>query len=149
MELTLKRRPTKINTTLGELEQDGERLCYTLEDMVREIPGEPVECWKVAGKTAIPAGRYRVGLQNSTRFGPDTLTLFDVPGFTSIRMHAGNWNGDTEGCLLLGQGIVDDEQEGGRIVGGTSRPAVAKIKALVDETIEAGEEVWITIVTAS
>jgi hypothetical protein len=36
------------------------------EDEIREIPGRPVAEWKVHGKTAIPAGRYRITLEASS-----------------------------------------------------------------------------------
>jgi hypothetical protein len=73
-----------------------------LEDTLREIPGMPVSQWKVPGKTAIPAGIYELTLENSNRFGPDTLTVNRVEGFTGVRCHGGNTAADTEGCLLFG-----------------------------------------------
>ena len=79
-------------------------------------------------------------LQNSPRFGLDTLTLLDVPGFDFIRIHAGNTAQDTEGCLLLGMRATDVS-----LVGGTSRPAVELVKAKVKSAIERGEIVQIDI----
>jgi hypothetical protein len=125
------------------LAEDEHRLCYTLEDEVREIPDVPVADWKIKTATAIPAGRYRVTLEYSQRFGPDTLTINDVPGFTSIRMHGGNTEADTDGCPLLGMEI---DPHG--IVGGTSQPAVKLIKFVVREAIKRGEEVWIDVCNA-
>lgn len=142
MELILQR-----DTGLGHprtfgrlLAEDEHKLCYTLEDEVREIPGVPVADWKIKTATAIPAGRYKVTLEYSQRFGPDTLTVHDVPGFTSIRMHAGNTETDTEGCPLLGMEI---DPHG--ITGGTSRQAVKLVQYVVREAIDRGEEVWLTV----
>lgn len=145
MNLTAQRiTPAGHPRTFGKLlAEDGHQLCYTLEDEVREIPGRPVADWKVKGATAIPTGRYRVTLEYSGRFGADTLTIHDVPGFEYIRMHPGNTETDTEGCLLLGMEI---DPHG--IVGGTSRPAVKLVQFVVREAIERGEEVWITISNA-
>ena len=127
--------------TFGRLlAEDEHKLCYTLEDEVREIPDVPVADWKIKSATAIPAGRYRVTLEYSQRFGPDTLTVHDVPGFSYIRMHAGNTEADTDGCPLLGMEI---DPRG--IVGGTSRPAVKLVQFLVRDAIERGEEVWLTV----
>lgn len=127
--------------TFGRLLADDEhRLCYTLEDEVREIPDMPVADWKIKSATAIPAGRYRLTLEYSQRFGPDTLTVHDVPGFTYIRMHAGNTEADTDGCPLLGMEI-----DPSGIVGGTSRPAVKLVQYLVREAIDREEEVWLTV----
>ena len=98
MKITIQRAPSHGGATIGKLSIDGIMACYTLEDEVREVPGQPVSEWKIKGATAIPAGEYRVTLEDSGRFGPDTLTINNVPGFQYIRMHAGNTSADTEGC---------------------------------------------------
>lgn len=146
MMLTLQRTtPAGRPRTFGKLlAEDGHRLCYTLEDEVRELPGQPVATWKVKGATAIPAGRYRVSLEHSPRFGPDTLTVHDVPGFVGVRMHAGNTEQDTEGCPLLGMEVNPHG-----IVGGTSRPAVALIKHLVRAAAGRGEAVFLDVVNTT
>ena len=143
MKLTLNRKPSLANSTMGALYIDGGFACYTLEDEVREVPGQPVSQWKIKGATAIPAGEYIVSLQYSPRFGPDTLTLHNVPGFEYIRMHAGNAHADTEGCILLGMRATDAS-----LIGGTSRPAVQLVKSEVRAAIDRGEVVHITISNA-
>jgi hypothetical protein len=140
MELTLQRRKSSAHCTVGELLADGVFQCFTLEDVVREVPGRPVVEWKVHGKTAIPSGRYRVELENSPRFGPDTLTIARVEGFSCIRVHAGNTDEDTDGCVLVGDQV---EQE--RIVYGSSRSALADLRDLLVPRLKRGEEVWISI----
>lgn len=142
MKLTLARYELTPTRTFGKLEaEDGHRLCYTLEDTVREVPGKPVESWKVYGKTAIPAGEYRLTLENSQKFGPDTLTVNAVPGFSGVRMHSGNTEEDTEGCPLLGMQVTPSG-----IMGGTSRPAVALVKELVRQAISEGRTVTLKVV---
>ena len=89
---------------------------------------------------AIPAGTYSVTLEMSGRFGPDTLTINDVPGFKYIRMHSGNTAKDTEGCPLLGMQATEFS-----LIGGTSRPAVALVKSEVKKAIERGESVTIQV----
>jgi hypothetical protein len=140
MKLTLQRRPSVGGVTIGKLYIDGVYACATLEDEVREIEGVPVTDWKIKGATAIPSGEYRVTLEHSGRFGADTLTIHDVPGFQFIRMHAGNTAADTEGCPLLGMQATETT-----LIGGTSRPAVALVKAEVQRAIRAGETVTIDI----
>lgn len=82
-------------------------LCYTLEDVVREIPGQPVASWKVAGQTAISYGVYGLTVTRSVRFsakeGHDVYLpeLADVPGFAGVRIHGGNTAADTDGCILV------------------------------------------------
>jgi hypothetical protein len=117
---------------------DGVKTCHTLEDAVREIQGKPVSQWKIKGVTAIPSGTYKVTLENSPRFGADTITLHNVEGFTFIRVHAGNSETDTEGCILLGMDV--------RTAGiANSRPAVAIVKGRIAEALNRKESVSITI----
>ena len=103
MNLTVQRYPSVQGATIGTLSIDGVFECFTLEDDIREVEGLAVGAWKVDGKTAIPAGKYRVAIDHSTRFGCDMPHVLDVPGFAGIRIHSGNSASDTEGCLLLGQ----------------------------------------------
>ena len=140
MKLRIDRAPSFGGATIGLLYADDKFLCYSLEDEIRERDAVPVADWKIKGATAIPAGTYRVTLEHSNRFGPDTLTIHDVPGFTSIRMHGGNTSDDTEGCPLLGLRVNIAS-----IVGGTSRPAVNAVKTLVRTAIALGQSVTIDI----
>ena len=102
MNLELKRISFGEDYTVGKLSLDGRFLCYTLEDKVREVIGEPVTSWKVQDKTAIPVGVYPVIITMSARFKTRLPLLMDVPGFSGIRIHTGNSSKDTEGCILVG-----------------------------------------------
>ena len=97
MKLKLERYEFGDNYTVGKLLIDGVFFCYTLEDVVR-----PLGAVKVDGATAIPTGTYKVIVDRSTRFKRDMPHVLDVPGFSGIRIHAGNTDKDTEGCILLG-----------------------------------------------
>jgi len=97
VELKLVRRWFTEKTTIGEIGAEERKLCFILEDKYR-APGEP----KVPGKTCIPCGRYEIRLTWSPRFGRDMPQVCDVPGFTGIRIHPGNFERDTDGCLLPG-----------------------------------------------
>jgi hypothetical protein len=146
VNLTLQRlTPPGRPRTFGKLFIDDVFVCYTLEDEVREQLGQPVAEWKIKGATAIPStafsgAPYRVTLEFSQRFGVDTITVHEVPGFKYIRAHGGNTEADTEGCPLLGMQV-----NAAGIVPGTSRPAVALVKGRVAEALNRGEEVWLTI----
>ena len=102
MKLLMLREESKDGATLSKLYDGSHYVCDILEDVVREIPGRPVSEWKIKGQTAIPAGVYKITFENSPRFGKDTLTVNDVPGYVGVRIHAGNKSTDTEGCLLPG-----------------------------------------------
>ena len=102
---TLKRLYFNEEYTLGKLYLNGQFICDILEDKDRDTNtsgkfdnGEV----KVAGKTAIPYGKYEVILTNSPRFKRVLPELLNVPHFTGIRIHAGNTADDSEGCLLPG-----------------------------------------------
>lgn len=142
MEIELARQPSAKETTFGDLYVDGVFECYTLEDQIREIAGRPVAEWKIHGRTAIPAGRYRVTLENSNRFGPDTITINDVPGFAAIRMHGGNSAADTEGCVLVGDKV---DLAAAKISGAKFAHVLDGLKETIGEAMHDLEEVWITI----
>ena len=95
MNLRVIREPSTAAATLGILLIDGVFTCWTLEDVVREV--------KIPGETAIPAGRYAVRLSFSQRFQKTLPELLAVPGFVGIRVHAGNTQADTAGCVLVGR----------------------------------------------
>ena len=102
MKLEVKRFEFATNYTVGKLYADGEYVCYTLEDAVREKENTPVEQWKIPGSTAIPKGTYKVGYTFSNHFQKNLPELFNVPGFSGVRIHTGNSDQDTEGCILVG-----------------------------------------------
>lgn len=132
MELLVQRIAKKSDYTIGRLFVDGRYLCDTLEDKVRE-PGV-----KVPGETAIPAGRYRVIVNVSPKFGRELPRLLDVPGFDGILIHRGNSARDSAGCVLLGE-----NKEKGRVVNST--PYEVRLTKLIKEAIQRGEEVWICV----
>lgn len=137
MEIVSRRRPSYKEATISDTTTDNGYSCYVLEDEIREIPGRPVSSWKVYGKTAIPAGRYRVIINMSARFKKDMMLLLDVPGFDGIRPHGGNFAADTLGCPLMGKAIGAD---GASVLQSTG--AKNAMFALVKEALDRGEEVW-------
>lgn len=136
--------------TLGKFTgPDIEIPIYTCEDTLREpIDGKPtdvlkldewVESWKIPAVTAIPRGTYRVKWTLSNRFKKHTLELMGVHGFGGIRVHSGNHEGHTEGCILPGlmrniDGVYD------------SKKAVSYIESILCKHIEDGKEVYIKVI---
>lgn len=143
LELVLQRmpHPHSRDRTPGELRLNGVFWCYTCEDPVREIAGQPVSAWKIPGETAIPADRYLLTLENSPRFGRDTLTINGVEGFSGVRMHAGNEEDHTEGCPLLGYELTAE----GTIAFGQTRAAVKNLKKAVKEVLDRGGRCFIDV----
>ena len=95
MLLTVKRLYKTETSTIGELLVDGIFECFTLEDTERAI--------KIKGETAIPKGTYKVIINQSNRYKRLLPLLIGVPNFEGVRIHSGNTNHDTEGCILVGQ----------------------------------------------
>lgn len=141
MDLLLQRKWAVQESSLGELSEAGQRICFTLEDRVR--PGDIFQV-KVPGKTAIPAGRYRVIVTFSQRFQRDLPLLLDVPNFTAIRIHSGNRAEDTEGCILVGEAIGDVDGDGPDDVL-QSRIAEAEVLRRIQAALDRGESCYITV----
>ena len=117
MELILERKYRKPTYTIGKL--------YVVSNGVKQVISDTLEDYdriyfggsKVAGKTAIPCGRYEVVLNNySPKFGNKepyktvcggcVPLIANVPNFSGVRIHIGNTEGDTDGCLLVGKNTV-------------------------------------------
>ena len=103
MQVKVIRKEFTDKSTIGELFIDNNFFCYTLEDKVRAI-NEP----KVYGQTAIPKGKYEVIINYSNRFKQQMPLLLKVQGFEGIRIHKGNTDVDTHGCILLGKSKSKD-----------------------------------------
>lgn len=146
MELLSTRKWYTSTSTISELEIDGQRECFVLEDTVR-APGV-----KIQNRTAIGAGRFRVIVDWSNRFRKYAFHILDVPNFTGIRMHSGNTDEDTDGCLLAGQTRALNA------VFGSHNALVALWDKLTEQVgfneehgcqaFQMKEETWITIVDA-
>jgi hypothetical protein len=141
IHFTMFREASQGGATLSKLFLGLDYICDVLEDEVREVPGVPVSEWKIPGATAIPSGTYEIELRQSGHFGPDTMTLLDVPGYQYIRVHGGNTIGDTEGCLLPGI-------RNSAVTVGQSKVNLERIKAIVLPAIRKGQKVEIEIIPA-
>lgn len=104
MDLLLKRETFTDKSTIGSLFVNGVFECFVLEDKDRslhfQMPIEEIEKLKVYGATCIPYGSYEIKLTMSNRFKRVLPLLLNVKGYEGIRIHVGNTDADTHGCLL-------------------------------------------------
>lgn len=107
MELKLIRKIKTEQSTIGDLYVNDKWECHVLEDKDRGLdsitPLNQLKQIKVFGKTAIPTGKYEVAINFSNHFQKRLPLLLNVPGFEGIRIHSGNTEKDSEGCLLVGK----------------------------------------------
>lgn len=102
MRFILRREPSEKTYTHGKLyavnEYDGKEafLCHTLEDVVRP------DGVKIMHETAIPKGVYELAVTFSNRFKKRLPLLLNVPNFEGVRIHGGNSDSDSSGCVLVG-----------------------------------------------
>jgi len=119
MELELTRSARTNRSTIGELTINGAFECFILEDKDRGLrQGMTISelmALKVKTKTAIPTGRYEIVVSFSDRFQKMLPLLLDVPVYEGIRIHPGNTDEDTEGCLLPGKTKSADAVTNSRI----------------------------------
>lgn len=64
---------------------------FTLENPLRQTTKD----------NRIPSGRYECVPYNGTKY-KDVYLVQNVPGRSAILFHWGNWEEDTEGCIILG-----------------------------------------------
>lgn len=137
MRLHLTRDIFTDTATLGRLDVDGKTFGYVCEDTDRgldaSMPLADIKARKVKGRTAIPAGTYKVGIRWSPKHNKDLLYLQDVPGFQYIEVHPGNSADNTEGCQLPGT-----QRDVAKMTVGHSTQAVAWLEANVMPLVRQG-----------
>lgn len=135
MRLALVRNDCTADRTIGTLTVDGVFQSFTLEPALARLA-------PVLDHPAIPVGRYRVDITPSTRFGRMLPLICNVPGRSGIRIHAGNGEADTEGCVLVGLSREHDSVESSRI-------ALAALQPQIAGALARHGDVWITIVESA
>ncbi len=154
MELLTRRISTGDESTIGVMYVTESQyvaadapafFCFTMEDQ----PNEP----KVPGETRIPAGRYKIELRtdggmhqrysNKFDWHRGMLWLQDVPNFTWVYIHYGNYEKDTDGCILVGDGAQSNVLDNGMVM--SSVTAYTRLAQEIYSVMDLNEEVWITI----
>lgn len=143
MELQLKREIFTDESTIGTLTIDGKFECFILEDRDRGLNDtltlEQILRVKVYGKTCIPYGRYEVDWTMSARFKVMMPILLKVKGFDGIRIHKGNTEIHSLGCLLCGT-----RKKNNMVTESTL--ATKNLYAKIESAKKQGQRIFITIV---
>lgn len=134
MKLELNRIAIRPSYTIGKLFVDGEYFCDTLEDRCRDLNREE----KVMHETAIPEGTYEVIVNVSAKFKRKLPLLLDVPHFSGIRIHRGNTDKDTSGCILVGE-----NKQPGRVINSTGYEL--KLTEMIEKAMLSGEKILIQV----
>ena len=157
MKLTLKRTRKSTACTIGELSINGKFFCYTLEDRDRGLnsamSAETIKKIKVAGETCIPTGTYTIDMDtpspkyaargaNSTYapIGFKVPRLVDVPGYSGVLIHIGNYPRDTEGCILVAEAVASS----GEAIN-NSKSAFFALYDILKKAQDKGQKITITI----
>lgn len=137
----LKREIFTDLSTIGKLFFNNKFICYILEDKDRGLKQtdslEHIRKNKIHSKTCIPYGKYEIQLTFSNRFKKVLPLLLNVPGFEGIRIHSGNTDKDTEGCLLPGKSFSKDFV-------GNSKQAFMELYNIIEKELKNGK-VYINI----
>lgn len=115
MKITIVRTSINDKSITGELYVDDKFICHTLE-----LPYHN----NASYISSIPSGTYGAIL----RYDHEDKWRIEFTGTlprTNIQIHVGNTPSDIEGCVLVGDAVLNINN---RIEGGTSKPAYTRLK---------------------
>jgi len=155
LNLRIKEKMKLINTriardnesTLGLLTVNGKKFSFVIEDEKREI--------KIKGETRIPAGLYPVKFRKEitpltkkyrAKYSWFTyhLELQNVPDFTNVYIHIGNFESSTAACQVVGNKAGFDDNNHFRNY--ESIDNFKHLYLLVSEALNRGETITYEIV---
>lgn len=142
MEIQLNRKYRKSNYCIGKLYINGKYFSDCLEDtdmgLQDSMSLSEIQKLKIKNETCIPYGKYTVTITYSPRFKRNLPLIENVKGFDGIRIHEGNTQNDTSGCLILGFNKIK-----GKVI--NSKDTVSKFIFLLQNALNKGEKVTLEI----
>ena len=138
MRIKLVRESFTDKATEGKLYINDVFECYTLEDCDRRLE---VGGTKIYGATAIPRGTSAIDISYSEHFNKRLPILLNVPQYEGVRIHTGNSNSDTAGCVIVGSQNASETDD---FIGG-SKIAFEPLFEKIQTAIRMGDTVTIEI----
>lgn len=62
--------------------------------------------------SCIPTGTYKVVTTYSNKYKKEMYEILAVPKRAGVRIHSGNYYTDIQGCVLVGKGFADINEDG-------------------------------------
>lgn len=149
MLITLNRKHSTHDSTIGVIGIDGAPICASLEDGFRSP--------KVPHFTRIPEGLFKVTFRTVggfhgrylKRFGTDfhkgMLWIRDVPEFEYVLFHMGNTVEDTDGCVIVGNKDLAPGPGFPNYRVAESEIAYRKFYPVARDALLSGEPLWVQI----
>ena len=134
-------------STLGLLTVNGKKFSFVIEDEERDV--------KVKGETRISAGIYPIKFRKEltpltqkyrAKYSWFTyhLKLQDVPDFTSVYIHIGNFESNTDACQVIGNKAGFDGNNHFRNFESTDN--FKRLYLIISEALNNGEKVTYEII---
>ena len=143
MKVKIERKWKKDTYTIGNVYINGLWFCNSLEDKDRGLTSkmseEEIFDVKVKGETAIPSGLYNLAYTYSPKLHKYAPLVLNVKGFSGIRIHSGNTDKDSEGCIILGL-----NKKKGEVI--NSRYTCNNFYHMVEDALDKGQLVTLEIV---
>jgi hypothetical protein len=125
MDLILTRKQSRVDGIFGELtDTSGKLIAVTLEHAYIDVNKWSFHPKLYAGQFTCELGPHRL---HRMTHDFDTFEIMGVKGHDNILFHWGNFNEDSDGCVLLGEAVSN--AHGFQVVT-NSRATFAKFMAL-------------------
>lgn len=135
---TILRGPKQDQQTTGQITAYSAEGVKIFDAVTMELPNKDNK----RGISCIPEGVYMVKMTYSPKYKRQMYLVQDVEGRSGIRIHSGNYWYNLKGCISMGQGLYDINQDGLPDVTASRKT----VKAF--EEVMNGEEFELTIATA-
>jgi hypothetical protein len=98
MNISLERSHIGSDGAFGRFFDVNDRhVCFTLEHAYLNADG--------TYSVKLPPGKYTCKRRMSPHFKYELFQILGVPGHDFIEIHKGNFNNDSDGCVLLGENV--------------------------------------------